>query len=209
MLWAPEHARTPCYAPARMQQDATDSELARAIAAGGSDARQAEALLCRRFGPRIRLYGLRHLRDDDRACDLVQAVLLGVLQAARAGRIEDVDKVDRFVLGTCRNTMLRMRETAGRTMQVSDDELLSVAAPPSALAEIGALTRCVKALDERAQQIVWLSFHEGHGASDVAAMLAMSPGSVRVARHRALLALRSCLDAHGNYDNKTEQEKRS
>jgi RNA polymerase sigma-70 factor (ECF subfamily) len=42
-----------------------DSELARRIVAAGTrhDA-AAEAELCRRFAPRIRLYGLRHLRSD-------------------------------------------------------------------------------------------------------------------------------------------------
>ena len=63
--------------------EAPDGELVRLIAAGAADAPAAEAELCRRFAPRIRLYGLRHLRDEDRARDLVQAVLLAVLQAAR------------------------------------------------------------------------------------------------------------------------------
>src|SRR6187551_1021000 len=91
-----DHPRRACYVPASMQ--ALDGELVRAIAARAEDAPAAEAELCRRFAPRIRLYGLRHLRDEDRAADLVQAVLLAVLQAARAGRIADADRVDRFML---------------------------------------------------------------------------------------------------------------
>ncbi len=59
---------------------APDGELVRAIAAWSEHARAAEAELCRRFAPRIRLYGLRHLRDQDRARDLVQAVLLAALR---------------------------------------------------------------------------------------------------------------------------------
>ena len=50
--------------------DATDGELARAIGAGPSEA--AESELYRRFAPRVRLYGLRHLRDEESARDLVQ-----------------------------------------------------------------------------------------------------------------------------------------
>lgn len=54
-----------------------DSELVQRIARS-IDTRAAEAELCRRFAPRIRLYGLRHLRSEDRASDLVQGVLLAL-----------------------------------------------------------------------------------------------------------------------------------
>src|SRR6187551_3775066 len=107
----------------------SDAQLARR-AATGSD-RAAEAELCRRFGPRIRLYGLRHLRDEDRARDLVQTVLLAVLQAARAGRITDPERVDRFMLGTCRNVALRMRDAERRSD--GDEALAAVAAPDDGL----------------------------------------------------------------------------
>src|SRR6478609_5264435 len=103
----------------------TDAQLARR-AATGSD-RAAEEELCRRFAPRIRLYGLRHLRDEDRAADLVQAVLMAVLQAARAGRIADPERVDRFMLGTSRNVALRMREVEGRS--AGDEALADFAVP--------------------------------------------------------------------------------
>jgi RNA polymerase sigma-70 factor (ECF subfamily) len=61
-----------------------DAELARRIAAAGArpDA-GAEAELCRRLAPRIRLYGLRHLRDPHAAHDLVQQVLLATLERLR------------------------------------------------------------------------------------------------------------------------------
>jgi RNA polymerase sigma-70 factor (ECF subfamily) len=49
-----------------------DAALARRIAAAPGEARDEEEELARRFAPRIRLYGLRHLRDRDAANDLVQ-----------------------------------------------------------------------------------------------------------------------------------------
>src|SRR5262245_3162106 len=81
----------------------SDAELVRCIADGAGDARSAEAELCLRFVERVRLYGLRHLRTEERAADLAQSVLLAVLEAARAGRLQDHERVDRFVLGTCRH----------------------------------------------------------------------------------------------------------
>src|SRR3954451_6435900 len=110
------------------------AELVRRIAAGdsaGSNARQAEAELCRQFAPRARLYGLRHLRDEELARDLAQAVLLAVLEAARAGRVNEDDKLERFVLGTCRNVAARLREKAARARPgAGDDEAIAAALAP-------------------------------------------------------------------------------
>ena len=52
------------------------------------------------MAPRIRLYGLRHLRSATAADDLVQQVLLNLLEALRAGRLREPDKLAQFVLGT-------------------------------------------------------------------------------------------------------------
>ena len=38
----------------------SDGDLARRVASGERGATEAEAELCRRLGPRVRLYGLRH-----------------------------------------------------------------------------------------------------------------------------------------------------
>jgi hypothetical protein len=93
-----------------------DGSLVRTIAGGG--ALDAEAELCRRMRPRAQLYGLRHLRDEQRACDLAQSAILTLLLAARSGRVEDPDRVDRFMLGTCRNLARRMREAEARAEPV-------------------------------------------------------------------------------------------
>ena len=81
------HAVSP-YAP-RMGFDATDTDddaaLARRIS-GRHDA-AAEAAICRRFGPRIRLFGLKHLRSEAAAADLVQDVLVMVLTKLRDGAV--------------------------------------------------------------------------------------------------------------------------
>ena len=51
--------------------DASDGDLARAVAARGpGSAEAAESELYRRFAPRVRLYGRRHLRDEEAARDL-------------------------------------------------------------------------------------------------------------------------------------------
>ena len=161
--------------------------------AAGSPA--AEAELCRRYAQRARLYGLRHLRDEQRALDLMQAVLLRVLEAARAGRVEEPDKLERFVLGTCRHLTLQMRERDGRALPVPDEELANIPVDAPEPTDRGALARCVAGLDERSRRVVLLSFHEERSADEIAALLATTTGNVRVVRHRAVAALRRCLGA--------------
>lgn len=187
----PARPRDPGYRRA-MDDGLADEELVPRIAAGGDAGRAAEALLCRRFAPRIRLYGLRHLRDADRAAELVQLVLLAVLQAARAGRIDDPARLDRYVLGTCRHVAMRVR--AGDRKADTGVDLDELAGAPPPPVELGALVRCLGGLELRARQIVLLTFQHDRSADEIAAELTLTAGNVRVVRHRALAALRRCLD---------------
>jgi RNA polymerase sigma-70 factor (ECF subfamily) len=168
-----------------------DRDLVERIASGD---RAAEAHFVGRFAPRVRLYGLRHLRDEDRARDLVQSVLLAVLEALRARRVKEIEKVDRFVLGTCRNVALRMREGSLRAQPTEQEELEELPAEAIEQVEIGPLLQCLGALEERARQVVHLTFQEERSAEEIAALLSMTAGNVRVVRHRAVAALRRCLD---------------
>jgi RNA polymerase sigma-70 factor (ECF subfamily) len=176
-----------------MLEDETDGALVRRIAASrGAHAEEAE--LCRRFGPRARLFGLRHLRDDDRARDLAQTVMLAVLEAARGGRVADPDRVDRFVLGACRNQVLRAKETEAR-VEVLAEPARDVLVPGIAEEPVrtDALVRCLDALEERPRTVVYLSFSEGRTSGEIAAAIDTTPGNVRVLRHRAVEQLRRCL----------------
>jgi RNA polymerase sigma-70 factor (ECF subfamily) len=175
-----------------VDREAPDATIVERIASGAAGAREAEVELCRRYAPRIRLYGLRHLRDEDRAGDLVQAVLLAVLVAVRAGRVDDPGRIDRFVLGTCRNVAVRVRQTQARAESVASlDEVPAEEAEP---VDLEALVRCLAGLDARGRMVVLLSFHEGHSADEVAARLGVTTGNARVLRHRAVAALRRCID---------------
>ncbi len=82
---------------------ASDGELARAIASAPAGAAQAEeSELYGRFARRVRLYGLKHLRDDAAADDLVQEVLLVTIERLRAGEVRNPDEIGSFILGTSR-----------------------------------------------------------------------------------------------------------
>src|SRR5215831_13731290 len=80
-----------------------DGALARRIAtAGAVPDSAAETELYRRLAPRVRLFGLRHLREPHAAADLVQQVLLMTLERLRAGEVREPERIASFVLGACR-----------------------------------------------------------------------------------------------------------
>ena len=174
-----------------------DAELARRIAAAGEriDA-DAESQLYRRLAPRVRLYGLRHLRDPHAAHDLVQQVLLMTLERLRAGKLREPEKIASFVLGMCRMTVLEIRrgtwrrerllETYGQTAEAVD-------APEPLALDADRLAQCLQALAERERSVVSLTFLAEKPSEDVAKALGLSAGNVRVIRHRALARLRECM----------------
>src|SRR5262245_58975713 len=96
-------------------EDASDEDLARSIAggqAGSTDAEETE--LYRRFAPRVRLYGRRHLRSDAGADDLAQDVLLRAIERLRAGAVRQPADIGSFILGTSRMMALSERRTVRR-----------------------------------------------------------------------------------------------
>jgi RNA polymerase sigma-70 factor (ECF subfamily) len=88
--------------------DLDDGALARRVAAAAGGDAQAEGELYRRLAKRVRLYGLRHLRDEHAAADLAQQVLLTTLERLRAGEVREPEKIASFVLGMCRMTVLEI-----------------------------------------------------------------------------------------------------
>jgi RNA polymerase sigma-70 factor, ECF subfamily len=173
-------------------------ELVRSVAAGGTAARDAETALCREFAPRIRLYGLRHLRDEDRAADLVQVVLMATIEALRAGRVEEPEHLDRFVLGTCRNTVHRLRDGDARTVTRPADEIdLGIVMPDTERVDVVAMFRCIAALDSKPRTVLYLTFQDEESSEEIATKLGTTTANVRVLRHRAVAQVRACLDAKG------------
>jgi len=177
-----------------MEIELDDSELVRQIGHGGG--REAEAELCRRMAPRIRLYGLRHLRNEHAAEDLMQQVLIATLEALRAGRLRESEKLASFVLGTCRMMVLDLRRNAQRKERLLEQfgpDLLAPAQPSMPQLDHEQLSRCVQNLKERERSVIVMSFYDEQTAADVASFLGVSEANVRVIRHRAIHQLRDCM----------------
>jgi RNA polymerase sigma-70 factor (ECF subfamily) len=177
-----------------MDVELDDAELARRIGAGTD--REAEAELFRRMAPRIRLYGLRHLRDEHAAEDLAQQVLVTTLEALRANRLREPEKLASFVLGTCRMTVLDLRRNAQRKERLLGQfgaELAAAAQPWTGGVDYETLRRCVENLKERERTVVVMTFYDEQTSGDLASLLGVSEANVRVIRHRAIQQLRQCM----------------
>jgi RNA polymerase sigma-70 factor, ECF subfamily len=179
--------------------DASDGDLARAVSAqvhGGAEA--AETDLYRRFAPRVRLYGLRHLRDEEAARDLAQQVMLLTIEKLRGGSIRDADQIGSFILGVSRTMALdlkrrerrrdRLRETFPADTVYLDREV-------GRALDVERLQACLSALAERERMIVLLTFYAERTPRQVGEERTRTEGHVRVARHRAIGKLRACMTA--------------
>ncbi|HET7610007.1 MAG TPA: sigma-70 family RNA polymerase sigma factor [Gammaproteobacteria bacterium] len=179
-----------------------DAALARRIIAAAPSRRDAaaEAELCRRLGPRIRLYGRKHLRSEAAAADLMQDVLILLLDKLREGAVRDPSQVVSFVLGTARQTVVDWRRSGARRTRLLEKFPLDL--QPSESSDGGPepidaerLRGCLGALPERERAVLVMTFYDDRPADAVASELGLSAGNVRVIRHRGLERLRGCMAA--------------
>jgi RNA polymerase sigma-70 factor (ECF subfamily) len=174
----------------------SDEELARriAISAAGT-AQPEEAELYRRFAPRVRLYGHRHLRDAAAADDLAQDVLLVTIERLRAGEVRRPEEIGSFILGTSRvlSASVHRRGRRRQSLHAKFPEEAVTTAPAMTHLDRPRLVECLKALAERERTVLLLTFYAERNASEVGGELGLSPGAVRVVRHRAMARLRQCV----------------
>jgi RNA polymerase sigma-70 factor (ECF subfamily) len=176
---------------------ATDGDLARAIAAGAGAADAAETELYRRFAPRVRLYGLRHLRDEDAARDLMQQALLLAIEKLRDGAVRDMDMIGSFILGASRMLAVNLKRRDRRRKALLDAFPIAhpaMSAVP-ALMDEQELEGCLSTLAERERTVVLLTFYGDQSSGEIARTLGISDGNVRVIRSRAIDRLRACMSA--------------
>ena len=174
-----------------------DADLARRIAQASPETdHDAEAELYRRLAPRVRLYGLRHLRDEAGAADLMQQVMLLLIERLRAGALREPEQLVSFVFGMCRQVVLDLRrgnDRRERLLQTYGDALLPPETPPPD-PDNGRLAYCLERLPERERTVLMLSFYDDLPAEALARELKLTAANVRVIRHRGLERLRACVN---------------
>jgi RNA polymerase sigma-70 factor (ECF subfamily) len=166
------------------------------VAAATRGDRRAETALCRRFAPAVRTFWRRRMHGD--AIDeLSQDVFLRFVQALRSGAVTEPERVGGFILGICRNLAReRVRQAERRTELMAEfgDALAPVDEQPAVAAyQLAQLEDCLSQMTQRTRDVIRQSFIDGHSAAEIAERMSLSEGNVRVVRHRALEALRTCM----------------
>ncbi|HKE82343.1 MAG TPA: sigma-70 family RNA polymerase sigma factor [Vicinamibacterales bacterium] len=177
---------------------ATDADVASAIALQpAGSAADAESELYRRFAPRVRLFGLKHLRDEMAAQDLAQQVLLMTIERLRAGEIRNVEQIGSFILGASRLTCGGIRRTERRRQDLHarfEMPELDERSREADVFGVEAVGQCLAAIRERERTILIQTYYAERSTEEIATALGMTAGAVRVGRHRALATMRECLD---------------
>jgi RNA polymerase sigma factor (sigma-70 family) len=158
-----------------------------------------EAAICARFANRIRAYGVLHLRDRSAADDLVQHVLVAVVVALREARIEDPERLEHYVFGTARNTVMAMRRGTHRQEKIADAVAKTLPqdyVPSWRPLDRKRLEHCLLLLESRDRAVVLATYLEEKEPDEIATAMQLTLGNVRVIRHRALTKLQTCCE-HG------------
>lgn len=178
------------------QLPVSDADLAKGIAsAPAGEAQSEEAELYRRFAPRVRLFGLKRLRDEAAAQDLVQQVLLVTIERLRAGEVRKPEEIGSFILGTSRLMAGAVQRTERRRRSlVMQFNVAETAEEPSVLAlDLAIVERCLQTIGQRDRAVLILSFYAERTSAEIADELGLTSGVVRITRHRALERLRECV----------------
>jgi RNA polymerase sigma-70 factor (ECF subfamily) len=143
--------------------DTPEARAARRIAAAPpGQARDDEAELYRLLAPRIRRYGLRHLRDAHAAADLTQHVMVHTLSRLRAGELREPERVLSYVLGTCRMTVMEQRRGERRRAELleryADDLPVAEVAHVAPRLDEARVADCLERLPERERAVLVMTF---------------------------------------------------
>ena len=162
----------------------------------------SESELAERFWERIRIFAARRLRDSAAAQDVAQETLRRVVDAMRAGRVENLDALPGFVFQTARHICLQrdrsaMRETRALSRWAEPD----TPSEPDALVALiteercAAVRRALEGLDQDDRALLRGFYFESLDTADVAERMGVSAGAVRVRKHRALVRLSELLNS--------------
>lgn len=163
----------------------------------GPDELAAE--LTARFWDRLRFFAMRRLRDAALAEDVAQETLRRTLEALRGGRIEKPEALPSFLFETARHVCMHKSRSSSREAKAfqrvaaeGEEDSSSAADPLSGLIteeRRREVRQCLARMEESDRKLLAMSYEEALGAEEIGRRLGVTPGAVRVRRHRALARL--------------------
>jgi RNA polymerase sigma-70 factor (sigma-E family) len=143
-------------------------------------------------GDSLMRFALMLTGDPHRAEDLVQTALARVYP--RWGRVSAMERPEAYVKTVLVHANLRWwRRRASSEVPVAEPREVPTADPSTALAARDAAWRLLGTLPRRQRTVLVLRYYEDLPDSDIAAILACQPATVRSLASRALASLRAAL----------------
>jgi len=170
--------------------------------AGVADDLAADLAL--RYGPGLRVFAARRLRDAAEAEDVAQETLRRTLEALRSDRVGDPGAIAGFLYRTAEHVCLHHRRSAWRRLRALARVALERGRAPDPPDPLDALVldgrrrevrRALTGLEEDDREVLRLAFYEELDTAAMSLCLGASPGAVRVRKHRALRRLAALLGA--------------
>lgn len=175
------------HADARNSGLSMSAALVTRISAGE---REAEEELVRTYGRRVNAIATARTRDPEIARDLTQDVLLAVIQAARASKIREPDKIEAFIQGTAKNVINSYFRTRKRLSEVSLETMNPYACDAVLESEAAERRRLVRQELSRCsvldQRILLLSLVDGLSLAEVGRAVSISHDAVRARKSRLI-----------------------
>jgi RNA polymerase sigma-70 factor, ECF subfamily len=174
------------------------------------DFADADMAQLERHRDRLRLLAARRLRNWTDAEDVAQEALRRCLEALRAGRVEKTASLPAFLFQTVVHICQHRSLSAGREARAM--QRFASGGPPPAAEPTDALETLITAerreavhgaldrLDAEDREVLSLSYLETMDASEIGRRLGLTPGNVRVRRHRALRRLAELLSVTSGPD---------
>jgi len=158
----------------------------------------AEEELVERYRRPVYSVAAARTRDPEAAQDLVQEILLAVLEALRAGRLDDVERLSAFVQGTARNRINTYLATLYRERsRLPAPPPIPVATPDECYEQTEravVVRRALAGLAPQDRKILLLTMVDGLKPSEIAARLGISSERLRKRKSRALQRVRKAVE---------------
>lgn len=169
----------------------------------------SETDLAARFWERLRVFAVRQLGDPAAAQDVAQETLRRVVEALRAARLQDPAALPGFVFSTARHICSQHRRALGREARALErldagggsgghvDALTSLISEERQ----HAVQRALDQLGETDRELLRLLYYEQVDIEQLARRLSLTPGALRVRKHRALRRLGELLGGRAGNDS--------
>jgi RNA polymerase sigma factor (sigma-70 family) len=162
--------------------------------------REAEAELERQFYVRVRPMASVQLRWSDAAVDIAQETIVQALEALRAGRLREPEKLPAFVLGIARNLINNHKRKEAQSREVRERPPARPVDADPALTRLDeqqrALVRAaLPRLNQVDRRILLLTLIDGRTPREIAPIVGLPPEVVRTRKSRAVKALADEIEA--------------